>query len=188
MDAEKSTQAAPFAPGATLAETKSAQEAAESIGLENTVMLNFPNKVLLTLDNHERILFPSGVNRVPLPLANYRDSGKMHPYFAAHGVTVYDKPASPVMTEVEEAVQWIVAEEEFSEEEARKVVAAEGYKAVLADKKKVLADREEASQKASQRAKEALGTVTEISGKPGDAKDNKDADGSKAKNGGKKDK
>jgi hypothetical protein len=68
---------------------RSANERKDKFIPQGTVTMTFKAQVLLTLQDHTRVLFNPGVHEVPESLAG-------HWYLLASGAEVYAKPAKPV--------------------------------------------------------------------------------------------
>jgi hypothetical protein len=78
-DAEKATAHLPR-QGETPQEAMTPQQALDALEEQDTVLMNFPEAVTLTLPGYQLVYFPPGVNEVPASLAD-------DTYLAASGAT-----------------------------------------------------------------------------------------------------
>lgn len=87
----------------------------------NTVTMNFPVPVTLTIDHHTQLKFREGIQEVPVEIHN-------HPYLKAHGVTAYAKSTQlePQGEYIPSLAEWMKAG--YSEEAYNRRYGTKGRK------------------------------------------------------------
>lgn len=88
----------PAIPKTPIGGTPSKDKKPEDFDKKNSVLMNFPHSVRVTLRDRTVIAFQQGTRRVPSFLANVPDkngkaTGKMHWYLVANGVTLLEEDA-----------------------------------------------------------------------------------------------